>query len=504
MDGAIRLDVPDRNLSAAHMKVGRAAWAAKYYKEFDRDAVLRIAEAVAKAAYEKAAYFAEAAVQETGYGVVEHKTLKNQLCTHELLDHYRGLDLVTPRVDADRKIIEMPKPAGVIFALAPVTNPVATVYYKSMLAILSRNAIVLSPHPAARKCSAEAAQLVARAAEAAGAPSGLIQCVEEPSVPLVEEIMASDKINVIMATGGNMMVRAAYSSGNPALGVGSGNAVAFVDPSANVDAAARCLVDSKSFDNSVLCTNESICLTLEENFDNVKRALRTAGAHICTDEETDRLRSYLWTDKGFNVEAIGKSAAWIADRAGLRVSPTAKILVPVVAKPGQDDLLFKEKLCPVLTLTAAVDFQQAVTFAKHVAKRGAGHSAAFHGTDQARLVAYSQSMPVYRVVVNAPCSQGAAGFATYLPPSFMIGTGYAGRSSVGENVGPQHLVHWTRIAFGRDVPADLGAIDLSETARIQAPPPAPITAEPASGNTSSRDEIRQLILEELRSLKGGL
>ncbi len=504
MDGGALLQVPDRNLSAAHMKVGRAAWAAKYYQGFDRDAVLRIAEAVAKAAYEKAAHFAEAAVRETGYGVVEHKTLKNQLCTHELLDFYRDLDLVTPRVDEDRKIVELPKPAGVIFALAPVTNPVATVYYKSMLAILSRNAIVLSPHPAARKCSAEAARVVADAAEAAGAPSGLIQCVEEPSVPLVKEIMASDKINVIMATGGNMMVRAAYSSGNPALGVGSGNAVAFVDPSAQVDAAARCLVDSKSFDNSILCTNESICLTLEENFDNVKRALRTAGAHICNAEDTGRLRDYLWTDKGFNLEAIGKSAALIADRAGIRVSPSAKILVPVVETPGQDDLLFKEKLCPVLTLTAAVDFQQAVTFAKHVAKRGAGHSAAFHGTDQARLVAFSQSIPVYRVVVNAPCSQGAAGFATYLPPSFMIGTGYAGRSSVGENVGPQHLVHWTRIAFGRDVPADLGAIDLSVAPSAQTPVAGPVVATPTPAEPSNRDEIRQLILEELRSLKGSL
>jgi acyl-CoA reductase-like NAD-dependent aldehyde dehydrogenase len=504
MDGGGRLNVPDRDLSSAHMKVGRAAWAAKYYQTFDREAVLRIAEAVAKAAYDRAAEFAELAVEETGYGVVEHKTIKNRLCTHDLLDHYRDMDLVTPRVDEDRKIIELPKPAGVIFALAPVTNPVATVYYKSMLAILSRNAIVLSPHPMAKESSVAAARAVAEAAEAAGAPSGLIQCVEEPSVPLVEEIMASDKINVIMATGGNTMVRAAYSSGNPALGVGPGNAVAFVDPSAQVDAAAKCLVDSKSFDNSILCTNESICLTLEENFDNVKRAFRTAGAHVCNEEDTNRLRSYLWNDKGFNFEAIGRSATWIADRAGIRVSPTAKVLVPVVPKPGQDDLLFKEKLCPVLTLTAAVDFQQAVTFAKHAVKRGAGHSAAFHGNDQTHLVAFSQAMPVYRVVVNAPCSQGAAGFATHLPPSFMIGTGYSGRSSIGENVGPQHLVHWTKIAFGRDVPANLEIVDLAQTTQTPAPAASPMATVPDPYPQTDRNEIRQLILEELRSLKGSL
>jgi acyl-CoA reductase-like NAD-dependent aldehyde dehydrogenase len=305
------------------------------------------------------------------------------------------------------------------------------------------------------------------------------------------------------------MVRAAYSSGNPALGVGPGNAVAYVDPSARVDVAARCLVDSKSFDNSVLCTNESVVLTLASNRSNMERALRTAGAHLCNEADTARLRDYLFTPQGFNTEAVGKSAAWIAERAGIRVSPSARILVPVVETPGQDDALFHEKLCPVLTLTAAVDFQQAVTFASQIARRGAGHSAAFHGEDGARLVHFSNAMPVYRVVVNAPCSQGAAGFATHLPPSFMIGTGFRGRSSVGENVGPQHLVHWTRIAYAKNAPADLAALDFSA---LNAPPAAgalPAHALPAQSYESvptepalDRDMVRRLILEELRELTG--
>ena len=499
---APRLSVPDRALSSARMKVGRAAWAARYYRSFSRDAVLTIAEAVARAGYEKAGHFADLAVAETGFGVVEHKKIKNELCSHTLLDHYRDLDLVTPRIDTERKIVELPKPAGVVFALAPATNPVATVYYKAMLAILSRNAIVISPHPVAKSVSAAAARHLAEAAEAAGAPSGLIQCVEEPSIPLVQDIMASDRINVIIATGGTAMVRAAYSSGNPALGVGPGNAVAYVDPSAGVDAAARCLVESKSFDNSILCTNESVVLTLDSNRGNMERALRSAGAHVCNEADTDRLREYLFGKGSLNLAAIGKSATWIAERAGIRVSPSARILVPVVATPGQDDLLFREKLCPVLTLTSAVDFQQALTFAKHTARRGAGHSAAFHGDDTARLVRFSQEMPVYRVVVNAPCSQGAAGFATYLPPSFTIGTGFAGRSSIGENVGPQHLVQWTRIAYGKDVPADLSGIDLSAVSTDRATARAPVTAPPPERESFDRDALRQLILEELRSLQG--
>ena len=502
---APRLEVPNRELSKARMKVGRAAWASRSYRDFSRQSVLKIADAIAEAGFARAKKFAADAVEETGYGVVEHKTLKNKLCTHDLLDYYKDLDLVTPRVDEVKKIVELPKPAGVVFALTPATNPVATIYYKAMLAVLSRNAIVISPHPAAKKVSNEAVQHLASAAEAAGAPSGLIQCVEEPSIPLVQDIMASDRVNVIIATGGSAMVRAAYSSGNPALGVGPGNAVAYIDPSAKVDIAAKCIVDSKSFDNSVLCTNESVVLTLTSNRGNVERALRTAGAHICNEEDTDKLRTYLFGDKGFNIEAIGKSASWIADRAGIRVNPATKILVPVVATPGQDDLLFREKLCPVLTLTAAVDFDQALTFAKHTAKRGGGHSAAFHGEDSRNLVLFSQKVPVYRVVVNAPCSQGAAGFATNLPPSFTIGTGFSGRSSIGENMGPQHLVHWTRIAYAKDQTADLSTLDFKSISAIEAEPNIAHHSTVKESNKQTaldHDELRKLILEELRNLKG--
>ena len=502
---APRLEVPNRELSKARMKVGRAAWASRSYRDFSRQSVLKIADAIAEAGFARAKKFAADAVEETGYGVVEHKTIKNKLCTHDLLDYYKDLDLVTPRVDEVKKIVELPKPAGVVFALTPATNPVATIYYKAMLAVLSRNAIVISPHPAAKKVSNEAVQHLASAAEAAGAPSGLIQCVEEPSIPLVQDIMASDRVNVIIATGGSAMVRAAYSSGNPALGVGPGNAVAYIDPSAKVDIAAKCIVDSKSFDNSVLCTNESVVLTLTSNRGNVERALRTAGAHICNEEDTDKLRTYLFGDKGFNIEAIGKSASWIADRAGIRVNPATKILVPVVATPGQDDLLFREKLCPVLTLTAAVDFDQALTFAKHTAKRGGGHSAAFHGEDSRRLILFSQKVPVYRVVVNAPCSQGAAGFATNLPPSFTIGTGFSGRSSIGENMGPQHLVHWTRIAYAKDQSADLSTLDFKSISAIEAEPNIAHHSTDKESNKQTaldHDELRKLILEELRNLKG--
>lgn len=506
---ASRLNIPDPHIATAHMMVNRAHWAVRKFGRADRETVLKVAEAVARAGHAKAAFYADWAVRETGFGVVEHKKLKNELSALPLLDHYRDLDLVSPRVLPDEKMVELPKPAGVVFALTPATNPVATLYYKAMLAILSRNAIVFSPHPAARECSVDAARTLAEAAEAAGAPSGLIQCVEHPSVPLVQEVMSSDKVAVIMATGGGAMVRAAYSSGNPALGVGPGNAVAYVDPSAKVDAAAKRLVESKSFDNSVLCTNESAVLTLESNRGNVERALRSAGAHICNEADTDKLRDFLFTDKGLNIAAVGKSAVWIADQAGIRVSPSVRVLVPCLTSPGQDDALFREKLCPVLTLTSAVDFNQAMTVAAQILKRGGGHSAAFHGEAPDRLLQFSNAMPVYRVVVNAPCSQGAAGFATHLPPSFMIGTGFAGRSSVGENVGPQHLVHWTRIAYNSDNAVPFEQFDLSVLDAKAPPAPGRAYAAPRAAATaalpeSDRDMLRQLILEELKGLTGGL
>lgn len=503
---AARLVVPDPHIATAHMKVSRAHWAVRQFGNVSRETVLKVAEAVARAGHAKAGYYADWAVRETGFGVVEHKKIKNELSTLPLLDYYRDLDLVSPRVLPDEKIVELPKPAGVIFAITPATNPIAALYYKVILAILSRNAIVFSPHPYARECSVAAAKTLAEAAEAAGAPPGLIQCIEHPTVPLVQEVMASEHVAVIMATGGGAMVRAAYSSGNPALGVGPGNAVAYVDPSAKVDAAAKRLVDSKSFDNSVLCTNESVVLTLDSNRGNVERALRSAGAHLCNEADTNKLRDYLFSDKGLNVAAVGKSAVWIADKAGIRVSPSVRILVPVITAPGQDDTLFREKLCPVLTLASAVDFQQAMTIAAQILKRGAGHSAAFHGDAPDRLLHFASALPVYRVVVNAPCSQGAAGFVTHLPPSFMIGTGFAGRSSVGENVGPQHLVHWTRIAYNSDPSVPFDHFDLSVLDRKIASSPKQSHAQysaPSVPPETDRDMLRQLILEELKELTGG-
>lgn len=217
---APRLKMPDAALEQSRMMLDKARWAAARMQKLDRATVLRIADAVAKAGHAKAQAYAEQAVRETGMGVVAHKKIKNEACSTGLVDLYRHEDFVAPRIHADRKIVELPRPAGVIFALVPVTNPVATVYFKTLLALMTRNAIVLSPHPQAKGVCADAARTLAEAARAAGAPDGVIQVIEAPTIPLIEQLMGDDRVDLIVATGGPAVVKAAYRSGNPAIGVG--------------------------------------------------------------------------------------------------------------------------------------------------------------------------------------------------------------------------------------------------------------------------------------------
>ena len=305
----------------------RARWAGEVYQRYDRTRVLAITQAVADAAFSKAEAYAEWAVRETGFGVVAHKKIKNELTSRAFLDYYRGWDFVNPRTDPATGVVEVPRPAGVIFALVPSTNPIATINFKIICALLTRNAIVLSPHPAARECCVDAARMLAKVAEAAGAPDGIIQVVEKPAIPLIEQFMRSERTDVILATGGSAMVRSAYSSSNPALGVGPGNAPCYVDSSADLKHAAWCLVESKSFDNSVLCTNESVLIAHEGIADDLQRELSKAGAHICNEAETNALRTYLFHERGFNVESIGQNL----NGAALERNAVRKVLPDAIA-----------------------------------------------------------------------------------------------------------------------------------------------------------------------------
>lgn len=472
--------------SHADQVLERARWAASVFQRLDRETTLRIVDAVADAAHAHAGRLAELAVEETGFGVVEHKKLKNELTARPIVDHYRDQDFVNPVVDPGRKMVQVPRPAGVVLALTPSTNPIATVNFKVLLTLMTRNAVVISPHPAARACCVDAVQMLAAAAREAGAPDGCIQVIERPSIPLIEEFMGSPKTSVILATGGTAMVRSAYSSSNPAIGVGPGNAPVYVDSSADLTQAARNVVKSKSFDNSILCTNESVLITLPEADKKLRTALKQAGAYLCEADEVALLRRYLFHDRGFNVAAIGRDATWIAQECGIRVPNNTKILVAPVEQLGVEERLTREKLCPVLSYYVAKNRTQALAQARGVLRlTGAGHSAAVHAEDTQVVMDYARAVEAYRVVVNAPCSQGAAGFQTHLAPTFTIGTGYFGRSSVGENIGPHHLVHWTRIAYNSDDSVRFGDYDSLDLGFDGPLPRAPAGGVPGEGRVST-------------------
>ncbi len=311
-------------------------------------------------------------------------------------------------------------------------------------------------------------------------------------------------------------MRAAYSSANPAIGVGPGNAPVLVDATADLEQAARYIVESKGFDNSVLCTNESVLITLEEIEKPLRRALEKAGCYLCDEAETAALRATLFHERGFNVEALGRDARWIAEHAGLKVPKKTEVLVTPISMIGVGEPLSREKLCPVLGLYVARNRDQALNQARQLLRfSGAGHSAAIHSRDARTIIDYAAAVEVYRVVVNAPCSQGAAGFATNLAPSFTVGTGFFGRSSIGENVGPMHLVNWTRIAWHKEATE---AFDLAGMTELHLPgplPEAPADGVPGKTRASSpapelrrisetegrelRDQIRRIISEEIRA-----
>jgi acyl-CoA reductase-like NAD-dependent aldehyde dehydrogenase len=518
---AIHPLLEDRGFTAFHAKqmVEKARWAAEAFSGYRRPEVLKIAKAVAEAGHAQARRYAQWAVEETGYGVVEHKAIKNQACSKGLYERYEDQDFTGTKIDAENKILEIARPAGVVFALTPSTNPVATVFYKIMLCLLTRNAIIISPHPMAKACCADAAKLLAKAAEEAGAPDGVIQVIEEPSLPIVETVMKSDRIDVILATGGTPVVRAAYSSGNPAIGVGPGNVPAYVDETADVAHAGKAIAESKAFDNGILCTNESAVIAHGAIASTLEQELKRNGCHILSEAERDLLEKALFPDGKFNVELIGKSAEFIAGKAGLRVPSRTRVLVAPLARIGDDYALSREKLCPVLGLYVAATREAAMIACRAMTRRsGGGHSAAIHARDPQIIRRYGEEMNVLRISVNVGNSLGASGFETHLAPTMTIGTGFFGRSSVSENVGPQHLVQRVKMAWNSDDAIQMPSFERTDSLdkpRIGRPakgeldydfgnhPPAVASVRSAQVIEAADDiraEIRRIILEELKEL----
>jgi len=434
---------------------------AKQFSTYTKAQVEKIVSAVVAAAEEKAEFYAEWAVRETGFGNLEAKIAKNLATSVGIGSVYDIAKFVEPSVDHEKKIITIPKPAGIVLAPMPCTNPIMTVNFKVIANLVSRNSVILAPHPAAVECCVHATKYLNSVAIAAGAPEGVIQILEKPSIEVVNRMMQDSRTSLIMATGGPALVHAAYSSGNPAIGVGPANVPCYVDASADIAKAGACAVIGNSFDYGLPCTCESTVLAEESIADELKKAIEEGNGWFATGEDEQKLREFLFPGGVNNPAAIGKSAQWIGEQCGVVVPAEAQSMVIEIDHIGYDEPVSKEKMFPMLgfhRIADGVDSGIESSLAM-LDLMGKGHSAVIHTANPESVAKFTAAMPVCRVAVNTPGMTGSAGLTTNLAPTGSIGTGFFGGSSADENIGPQHLVQHTFVAYDSDDSVQMGDID---------------------------------------------
>ncbi|MFC8244572.1 bifunctional acetaldehyde-CoA/alcohol dehydrogenase [Streptomyces chartreusis] len=426
------------------------------YESLDQRQIDHIVKKASVAALDRHTELALLAVEETGRGLFEDKAAKNMFaCEHVTHSMSKMKTVGVIARDDIEDIVEIAEPVGVVCAITPVTNPTSTTIFKALMALKTRNPVVFAFHPSAQRCSAEAARIVRDAAVAAGAPEHCVQWIERPSVEATRTLMHHPGVSLILATGGNAMVKAAYSAGKPALGVGAGNVPAYVHKSADLRRAVNDLVLSKSFDNGMICASEQAVILDSEIYDRALSEFRALHAHLATAQEKAKLEAFLFpfdaSNKGcepkVNAAAVGRSPAWIAEQAGFAVPADTSVILVEADRVGPDEPLTREKLCPVLTVLRAGSEQEGFDLAADmVAFHGQGHSSVIHTGDRALAEAYGQRMKTVRVIVNAPSSQGAiGGIYNGLLPSLTLGCGSWGSTSVSNNVSAANLLNIKRV-----------------------------------------------------------
>ena len=430
--------------------------AQKQFATFSQEQVDEIFRQAALAANHNRIKLAKMAVEETGMGIVEDKVIKNNFAAEYIYNQYKNMKTCgVLEEDKTSGITKVAEPIGVISAIVPTTNPTSTAIFKCLIALKTRNAIIISPHPRAKNSTIEAARVVLEAAVKAGAPEGIIGWIDQPSVELSQNVMRES--DIILATGGPAMVKAAYSSGRPALGVGAGNTPAIIDETAHIKMAVNSILLSKTFDNGVICASEQSIVVLEQVYDEVKKELAERGAYILKGEEIDKVRSIILNEKGgLNADMVGQSAYKIARMAGVNVPESAKVLVGEVTSVELEEPFSHEKLSPVLAMYKATSFEDALNKADRLIELGGmGHTSILY-TDQVknrdRVLTFGERMKTARTLINMPAAQGAIGdlFNFKLAPSLTLGCGSWGGNSVSENVGPKHLINIKSIAERRE------------------------------------------------------
>ncbi len=416
--------------------------------EFDQAKIDRICEAMAQAALSEAARLGAMAVEETGFGVPDDKREKNRFAAEDVWNYFRGLR-TKGIVSETKDVVEIASPRGVVAGIIPSTNPTSTAIFKILISIKSRNAVVLSPHPSAAKCINETARVMRDAGVKEGLPADAIGCMTSATIEGTETLMKHKQTAVILATGGIGLVRAAYSSGKPAFGVGPGNVPVCVERTADVPKAVQDILTGKCFDNGTICASEQAVICDAPVEQAVREQFKLQGAHFLTAAEADQLGKVVATQqRSLNPAIVGKSVEVIAKMAGLSVPPGTRCLLADVAGVGRDHPLSMEKLSPILAFYVVDGLQACAKRAQEVlAYGGMGHTAGIHTRSREAAVKFGAEMPASRITVNTPTTHGAIGFSTALPPSMTLGCGSWGGNVTSDNVSPLHLMDIKRVAF---------------------------------------------------------
>lgn len=472
------------SIQEARGKVEKAYAAFQKYRLFTQEQVDAVVEAMAAAGRASAQRLAEMAVAETGYGNVKDKIAKNLLNADLLARKMRGLKTVgLLRELPDEKMVEIGVPVGVVAAIVPCTNPTSTAIFKALISLKAGNAVVISPHPRAQKCTCETAGLLLEAAVSAGAPDGIIQCLAKPTVEATQALMRHEHTAVILATGGHGMVRAAYSSGKPAFGVGPGNVPVLLDTSYEVaDAIARVVV-GKAFDYGTVCSSEQALIAEESLRAAVLAELKANKAFLCNEAQKEALaRLLVQPNLRINPECVGQSPTKIAQMAGFEVPPDTSILAVELKGVGKEHPLSVEKLSPVLALYFVRDFAAALDTCEAILGFfGLGHTCTIFSRDEARIRQFALRMPASRVLVNTESPHGSVGVTTNLWPSMTLGCGSWGGNVTTDNVGPQHLINVKRLAYKVREAAEALPLPPYPAAAAAQAPAVPLAAAPSPG-----------------------
>lgn len=423
--------------------------AANQIKNYSYEQIDRILFAMMEAAEKNAKLLAEMAVEETGFGIVKDKIYKNHMASGLLYEEIKDKQTIgVIEVDEAKQMITVADPVGLIMGIVPSTNPTSTVIFKSLIALKARNAIVFSPHPSAKKCTLKAVEIMNQAAISAGAPENIIQCIEYTTIQATNEVMHAPEVKLIIATGGPAMVKAAYSAGKPAIGVGAGNSPAFIERTADIQKAVTNIMTSKTFDNGTICASEQSIIVESCNREAVIAEFKKQGAYFMTKEETDKVCALLFRNgTAMNPQFVGRSPQVIAKAAGMTIPEGTRVLIGEQEGVGKEWPLSHEKLTTVLAFYTVSDWEEACELSIELLQNGIGHTMSLH-TEDKEIARKFTMKPASRILINTGGTMGGTGLSTGLSISLTLGCGTMGGSSVSENVGPEHLINIKRLVYG--------------------------------------------------------